>query len=123
MAVAKGAQAPAFEREGITARSGAVPSRGSTELAAWSIEIAPGAKSAPHSVDREEIFVVIAGELSARIDEEDFSAGEGDTLIVKPNTPFQIFNRTSNPVRAVCITSAGMQATIGEQVITPPWSR
>ena len=40
----------------------ATPSRGSTETSVWQVEIDPGAPVTPHSLTREEVFVVWAGD-------------------------------------------------------------
>ena len=60
MPVATLADAQIFERDGFTFRPLAVPSRGSQELALWALDVAPGAASVAHTVDREELFVVHA---------------------------------------------------------------
>lgn len=67
MPLATLADAPTFSREAFTFRPLAVPSRGSSELAVWALEVAPGAVSEPHSLDREEVFVLHAGALAATV--------------------------------------------------------
>lgn len=123
MTVAKGSDAQLFDHGGFKLKPAAVPSRGSSELAVWTIEVAPGEKSPPHSVNREEVFFVMEGELSITISDENFRAGPGDAIIAKPDTLFHLSNQTQETVRAVCMTSAGMEATVNGERFTPPWSR
>ncbi|MGW2249969.1 cupin domain-containing protein [Kitasatospora sp. NPDC001660] len=72
----------------FTFRPLAVPSRGSTELAIWALELAPGVHSETHSMDREEVFVVIEGKVSATVAGEDVRAEAGDAIVVaRPRDP------------------------------------
>ena len=86
------ADAPAFDRNGFTFRPLAVPSRGSSELALWTVVIAPGLASEAHSMDREEVFVVVAGKISGTIGGEEFDAIAGDAVIVPAHTLLQLRN-------------------------------
>lgn len=116
------ADAPVFDRDGFTFRPLAVPSRGSSELAVWQLEGAPGASSTPHSIDREEVFVVARGRVRATIGDEEHVVAAGDALIVPADTPFQLSNGGDEPATLTVCTRAGIQATIGGETIVPPWS-
>ena len=60
-------QAPTFETPGATITGLASPSRGATDVAAWRVALEPGHESPKHSlVDREEVFVVLSGAVTAR---------------------------------------------------------
>ncbi len=124
MTIANLADAPVFDNGGITMRSLAVPSRGSAELAVWSIDMAPGVVSKEHTVDREEVFVAHSGKIVATLGGVDQVIEAGDALIVSPDTPFAIRNgsATERATATVC-TSAGITATLGGQTIRPPWAR
>jgi quercetin dioxygenase-like cupin family protein len=39
----------------------ATPSRGSRDTAVWQVEIDPGRPAVPHTLTREEVFVVLSG--------------------------------------------------------------
>lgn len=123
MPLATLADAPTFARGGFTFRSLAVPSRGSSELAVWALEVAPGARSEPHSLDREEVFVVRAGALEATVGGESHALAAGDALIVPPHTTLALANESGAAASAtVCIT-AGFSALLDGQSFTPPWAR
>ena len=118
------ADAPRFARDGFTFRPLAVPSRGSTELAVWALELEPGATSETHSMDREEVFVVVGGAVSATVADREVSAGPGDAIIVPPHATLQIRNDSAeHPARLTVATSVGMQALVGGAAFTPPWAQ
>ena len=62
-------ESPTHRLEGTTFTSLATPSRGSSDLAVWSVEMAPRTLGTPHSRLRpaEEVFVVLEGEASVRL--------------------------------------------------------
>ncbi|HST42713.1 MAG TPA: cupin domain-containing protein [Conexibacter sp.] len=122
MPLATLAEAPTFAREGFTFRPLAVPSRGSTELAVWALEAAPGARSEPHSLDREEVFVLATGALAATVGEERHALAAGDALIVPPGTPLQLRNDGAETALLTVCTSAGMRAQLNGEAFTPPWA-
>ncbi|MDH6128101.1 cupin domain-containing protein [Kitasatospora sp. GP82] len=118
------ADAAAFARDGFTFRPLAVPSRGSAELAIWALEIAPDAASEIHSMDREEVFVVVNGKVSATVGGVEVTAQDGDAIIVPANTPLQIRNACpENPATLTAATSVGMKATVGDATFPPPWAQ
>ena len=118
------ADAPHFARDGFTFRPLAVPSRGSTELAVWALEVAPAACSESHSMDREEVFVVISGAVSATVADREVSAGPGDAIIVPPHATLRIRNDSAeHPARLTVATSVGMRALVDGAAFTPPWAQ
>src|SRR5262249_9558252 len=92
MPVSTFATARKIELHGLTAHPIAVPSRGSSELAIWHMEVAPGVCGEEHTVDREEVFVLRSGRLSGTLGGEPFEVGPGDALIVPPGVPFAVTN-------------------------------
>jgi quercetin dioxygenase-like cupin family protein len=122
MPVSRLADANRIEFHGLTARPIAVPSRGSTELAVWHLEVAPGVRGEEHTVDREEVFVVRSGRLSGTLGGEPCAAGPGDALIVPPDVPFLLGNDGAESARVVVCTSAGVRATLDGRTVVPPWS-
>ena len=65
MPVITAEDAPTFDAGGATITGLASPSRGATDTAAWRVRFAPGQASPTHSLDREEVFVVLEGALTA----------------------------------------------------------
>lgn len=118
------ADAPVFDLNGFTFHPLAVPSRGSAELAIWALNLGPGVQSEAHSMDREEVFIVNSGRISATIAGEELTAEAGDAIIVPPNTVLELRNASADePARATAVTSVGMLATLGGDTFPPPWAQ
>ena len=101
---------------GFEFRSLAVPSRGSSEIALWTVDVPEGGDGTPHTASREEVFYVLSG--SVTIQEQ--TAGPGDVIVVPPNTELSL---TGGPARVVVATSVGIKGTLADgTTITPPWS-
>lgn len=114
-----------FELHGVTFRSFAATATGATELGAWRAEFGPRAPGVPHRMSREEVLLVIDGELDVEIDAERFVATAGDAVLVPAGALFRIGNAADLPARAWVTTTLGMAATIeqsGER-LTPPWAQ
>ena len=60
----------------------ATPSRGSTETAVWIVEIDPGTPATPHSLTREEVFVVLDGTAEVALGDDRAVARAGDAFVV-----------------------------------------
>src|SRR3954467_12872595 len=61
MSIVPAPPGPTHELPGTRFTSLATPSRGSAETAVWTVEIDPGTPVTPHSLTREEVFVVLDG--------------------------------------------------------------
>jgi quercetin dioxygenase-like cupin family protein len=124
MAVLPAPPAPTHELGGARFTSLATPSRGSTETSVWVVEIAPGTPGTPHTLTREEVFVVLAGRAEVRLAEETSSAGPGDAIVVPPGVPFALAAAGAEPLRAVCCLPVGGQGRLADGApFTPPWAR
>src|SRR5215469_13579194 len=123
MHVIRGADAPRFELPGVGFTGLAAPSRGSAELCAWQLTLAPGLESPePHVLDRDEIFIVTSGGIRLSPDGE--IAGPGDAVVVPAGEPIQVANPRSEPAEVVVMIRAGFHAKSadGTDMGTPPWA-
>ena len=101
----------------------ATPSRGSAETAVWQVEIDAGTPATPHSLTREEVFVVLAGRASVRLDGVESTAGPGDAIVVPPGVAFALACEGESPVRLLCCLPVGGQARLDDgTTFTPPWA-
>lgn len=112
-----------IEAGGIVARPLAVPSRGSTELAVWQSTVAPGYAGVAHTLDREEVFVVQAGQLRLTIDGRPVDLAPGDALAVQPGEVVSVGNPAAAAATVLICSSAGVLATVGDRTIAPPWAQ
>jgi len=114
-------QAPTFDAPGATITGLASPSRGATDVAAWRVRFAPGHASPPHSLDREEVFVVLSGAVTARFADHSETAGAGGALIVPSGSEFSLVAE-DGPAEAVCMLPVGGAALLDGERIVPPWA-
>jgi len=100
----------------------ASPSRGSAELSAWRLRLEPGTASPAHSLDREEVFVILDGRLRLTCDGVVEEAQAGGALIAPVGAEFTISNPGPGPVDAVACAPSAIRATVGDQSFAPPWA-
>ncbi|MEU3271313.1 cupin domain-containing protein [Saccharomonospora sp. NPDC006951] len=123
MTLATYADAPVFSNAGFVFRSLAVPSRGSAELAVWSLEAGPGATSELHTVDREEVFVLHEGRVIVEVDGDAHELGPGDAAMSVPGRPLRLRNPGAQPAWLTVCTSKGITGVVDGVTIAPPWAR
>ncbi len=123
MPVIKSSAAPAFALPFLSVTGLAAPSRGARETCVWRLALAPGAPGTVHAVDREEIFVALAGHATATLGDESLSLGPGDALIVPAGQSFALANPGVEPFEAIAVLPVGGQAMLpAGQAFTPPWA-
>jgi quercetin dioxygenase-like cupin family protein len=123
MPVIRSSEAVTHEIHGARFVSHATPLTGSKELCAWRGEIPAGTKAPAHTVNREEIFHLLDGELLITLDDETHRITAGDTLIINPGATLSVENPTDGTAISWVTTSIGLQATLADgTVITPPWA-
>jgi mannose-6-phosphate isomerase-like protein (cupin superfamily) len=123
MAIIPGPPAPTHDLGPTRFTSLATPSRGSAETSVWSVEIDPGAPATPHSLTREEVFVVLEGCADVTVGDERAVARAGDCFVVPPDTAFEVANPGPALLRMLCCLPVGGQARTAEATFTPPWAR
>ena len=115
--------APRFDLPGVEFTAGAAPSRGSAQICVWTITVAAGHVSdAAHTLDRDEVFTVVAG--TVRLQAEAEPLRPGDTAVVPAGAPIQVANPGDEPARVVVSIPAGFSARTadGSSIGTPPWA-
>jgi mannose-6-phosphate isomerase-like protein (cupin superfamily) len=123
MPVIQSSQAPQFTIPGLTVTGLAAPSRGSRETCVWRLAIAPGAPGALHTLDREEIFVALAGRAVATIGEDRHELAPGDALIVPAHQPFSLANPHAEVFEAIAVLPVGgLAAMPAGAPFAPPWT-
>jgi len=123
MPVLRAPAVPTHELGGARFTSLATPSRGSTDTAVWSVEIAPGTPATPHSLTREEVFVVMEGTASVRIAGRADEALAGDAIVVPAGLEFELANAGDGPLRLVCCLPVGGQGRLADgSTFVPPWA-
>jgi quercetin dioxygenase-like cupin family protein len=113
--------APTFDAGGAIITGLASPSRGATDTAAWRIRFDPDQATPRHSLDREEVFVVLSGALTARYGDRAETAHAGGALIVPAGAEFALVAQ-DGPAEAVCTFPVGGTALLDGERLTPPWA-
>jgi quercetin dioxygenase-like cupin family protein len=123
MPVIQSSRAPQFTVPGLTVTGLAAPSRGSQETCVWRLAVAPATPGTLHSVDREEIFVVLAGRAVATLGDDRFELAPGDALIVPARQPFSIANPHADVFEAIAVLPVGgLAAMPSGPPFAPPWT-
>jgi mannose-6-phosphate isomerase-like protein (cupin superfamily) len=123
MTTIQATQAPRFELPGLVFTGLASPSRGSADLCTWRLEVEPGfASTDAHTLDRDEVFMVVAG--SIRLSPDDVPIEAGDASVVPAGVPIQVSNAGDGPATVIVAIAAGFRATTedGTEIGTPPWA-
>jgi quercetin dioxygenase-like cupin family protein len=119
----RSSDAVTHEIHGARFVSYAAPRTGSMELAAWRGEVQPGTKAPAHTVSREEIFLVLVGELALTLDGRTERVGAGDTVIINAGSTLSVENPTDQTAITWVTTSVGLTAELADgTVLTPPWA-
>ena len=121
--ILRAAQAPRFEIPGVTFVGMASPSRGSEQMCTWKIVVAPGHESdAPHTLDRDEVFMVLSG--AVRLADGGEQLGPGDAMVVPAGEQIQVSNPGAEPAEVIVAIPAGFSAigADGTSFGTPPWA-
>jgi mannose-6-phosphate isomerase-like protein (cupin superfamily) len=102
----------------------ATPSRGSSDVSVWRVEVPPGRPGATHQVTRPEVFVVLSGRAGVVLGGERSEAAAGDAIVVPADTDFALEALGDVPMLAMCVLPAGGQARLpGGEPFTPPWAQ
>jgi mannose-6-phosphate isomerase-like protein (cupin superfamily) len=102
----------------------AAPSRGSTELCLWRIDIRPGSTSPLHHMDCEEVFLCVAGRAVVVTPAEQRPVKAGDCLVLPAGTDFSFRVLGDEPFQALACIRAGGKATMAasDDTFVPPWA-
>lgn len=115
------ADAAVHETPNATMTTFAAPSLGSAQLAAWRVEMAPGAAGPEHRADAEQVWLVTDGRAEATVAGVAVVAVAGDALVLPAGAPRRI--AAPDGLTAVVSTLAGTAVTSGARGTEPlPWA-
>lgn len=137
MPVIRPADAVVHEMHGARFTSFAAPSTGSGELCVWRVELpAPNGpvrgtepvhddapRAVPHRISREEVFVVVEGNLLLTLDGRAEPLSAGDVAVAAAGSLLTLENPGPGPAAAWVSTSVGLEAQLADgSRIVPPWA-
>ena len=100
MVVIRSAETTAHELHGSRFTSYAAPATGSGELCVWRVDVAANTPGTTHTVSREEVLVLVAGNLRAVIDDDAQELATGDAVIVPAGSTFRLDNASEEVATA-----------------------
>lgn len=114
-------QARVFDTPNASMRTLAAPSLGARELSLWRVEMRAGQAGPEHSIDREQVWVVLNGRAEATVDGRREVATVGDTLLLPKDVTRQI--SAPDGLVALVASAAGPNVTTSAQGPRPlPWA-
>lgn len=123
MPIIPSADATVFSLHGSTFRAYVNPTRGSEQLCAWRLEVPAGRLGVAHRPDREEVLLILHGDLEVTLDGVRGQARTGDVVVVAANSEVRIDGGEQDASVWVS-TTVGLRATTADgEVIAPPWAR
>ncbi|MFT4039218.1 MAG: cupin domain-containing protein [Thermomicrobiales bacterium] len=109
---------------GNTGAALATPSRGATQVSVIRQRQQPGGANPLHTHDREEVLVMLAGEITIMLDGEAHAIAAGDTVIIPPRTPHHLANTGAATAEWLLIAPAGVRFTHADGAEgSPPWAQ
>lgn len=79
----------------------ATKAMGAKQFEVWKASLAVGSKTPLHVHESEEIFILIKGDLLAKIGDEEVRLSAPATLICPANVPHQLFNVGTEPTEQI----------------------
>jgi quercetin dioxygenase-like cupin family protein len=111
------------ETHGSRFLSYVAPSRGSTQLCAWQLTVPAYLHGVAHRPTREEVLLVLTGELHVTLDGTTTALQPGDVALVTADSELRIDAGTAGATAWVT-TTPGLEAVTADGTkITPPWAR
>jgi mannose-6-phosphate isomerase-like protein (cupin superfamily) len=124
MPVLRAPTEPTHDLGGARFTSLATPTRGATDTAVWRVEILPDTPATPHSLTREEVFIVLKGTPSVRIAGCDAEPAAGDAIVVPADVDFELANAGEVPLELLCCLPVGGQGRLADgTTFTPLWAQ
>lgn len=123
MPVIGSTEATTFETHGSRFSSYVAPSRGSSELCAWRLDVPADLDGVAHRPNREEVLLVLDGELQITLDGVHAELHRGDVALVPANSELRV---DAGPLGATAwvTTTPGLEAVMGDgSRIAPPWAQ
>ena len=123
MSVVRPAEGTAFEAHGSAFLSYVSPSRGSSHLCAWRLTVPPDLRGVAHRPTREEVLLVLGGDLQVTVDGYSSTLRCGDAVLVPAHSLLRV-DAGPEGATAWVTSTAGLQAVTEDgTVLTPPWAQ
>jgi len=123
MPVIRTVDAVPFETHGSRFLSYVSPSRGSSQLCAWQLTVPADLQGVAHRPTREEVLLVLAGELHVTLDGLATALQPGDVVLVPAGSDLRV-DAGPEGATAWVTTTPGLEAVTADGTkIAPPWAQ
>jgi quercetin dioxygenase-like cupin family protein len=122
MPVIRSADATVHQMHGSTFSSFVAPSRGSAQLCAWQLNVPAGLRGVAHRPSREEVLLLLEGELTVTLDGIATVLAAGDVVLVPANSELRVDGGTAGAAVWVTTTPGLEAVTADGGRIVPPWA-
>jgi len=123
MPVIHAADAVVHDLHGARFTSYASSAAGSKELGVWRLDLPEPGAGIPHRISREEVFVLVDGDVRVTIDGESHTLRAGDAAVAPAGSMLSLDNLGPGPATAWVSTSLGLEAQLADgSRISPPWA-
>lgn len=101
----------------------ATPSKGAVDVSVIRQRQTPGGSNPSHTHDREEVMLILSGEVTVVLEVGPVTLSTGDSLIIPAGAAHQIENRSDEVAEWLLLAPAGVEfiKRSGEKG-TPPWA-
>ena len=122
MPVIRSADAAVQQVHGSTFSSFVAPSRGSAQLCAWQLDVPAGLRGVAHRPTREEVLLLLDGELTVTLDGIATVLAAGNVVLVPADSELRLDGGTAGATAWVT-TTPGFEAVMADgSRIAPPWA-
>ena len=98
------------------------PTLGSADLCAWRVDIPAGTTGVPHTLNHEEVVIVLDGHIQFRLDDDKTTLHRGEAAIIPAGHVMSVDTHTT-PATILATTRVGIEGTFADgSTFTPPWS-
>lgn len=123
MPVLHAADVVAFETHGSQFLSYVSPARGSSQLCAWQLTVPADLQGVPHRPTREEVLLILDGELLVTLDGHTSVVHRGDVVLVPAGSELRV-DAGPGGASAWVTTTPGLEAVTADGTrISAPWAR
>jgi quercetin dioxygenase-like cupin family protein len=88
----------------------ASPTQGGTAQAIWHVDMRPGQEGPLHLSDTEQVWAILAGQPTFKIEGSLSTVGPGDTVIIAAGATRQVSAGTGAALSAIVVAPAGTRA-------------
>ncbi|QVQ54303.1 cupin domain-containing protein [Spiractinospora alimapuensis] len=123
MVIIRETEARTTTTPGGTMAALAGPSQGSEEISTWRVHMPAEARSPIHSIDRDQVWMPLAGTFEITVAEEPFTVSAGEAAVV-PAGAERVVAAAKDAEALVCMRPDGTVSRPGVPGTTPvPWAQ